>query len=383
MQSALEELLQHPLFSNSKRYPKLLRYVVDQTLEGRGDEIKERTIGVEAFGRSPDYDTNLDTVVRFSAAEVRKRLAVYYRDSRDVPIEIRLTARSYHVELLRFPEPEAAPAASEPGPDVSASAGGQTPPHAPGRKRVQVAEIAAFLVLLLVTGLGLYLWQRARNDAVNRFWKPLIEQRSQTTISLGGIVVSSPPNASTLPAPAASAVNPYLSLEDGLAMERVASLINSRGGSFRVERSSGTTIAEIRESPVVLVGAFNNDWTCRLAAPLRFHFALEPNKQIVDAQTPGRVWMRDPSRPFNDSPDYALVARFRNASTNSTVLLIAGLQRFGTDAASQFVTSADQLEALDRLIGFGWQNRNVEVVLKVDVVNGRAGAPSIVAAHAW
>src|SRR5580692_7734449 len=74
----LKRLLAHPLFTNSKRYPVLLAYTVEQTLLGHANELKERTIGVEAFGREPSYDVNLDPVVRTTAAEVRKRLIQYY-----------------------------------------------------------------------------------------------------------------------------------------------------------------------------------------------------------------------------------------------------------------------------------------------------------------
>ena len=51
----LRRLLAHPLFANSKRYPVLLEYTVEQALDGRASELKERTIGVEAFGREPTY----------------------------------------------------------------------------------------------------------------------------------------------------------------------------------------------------------------------------------------------------------------------------------------------------------------------------------------
>lgn len=51
---ALEEVLASPHFCNSKRYPALLRYIVEQTLLGHGDEIKERTVGIDVFGRAPD-----------------------------------------------------------------------------------------------------------------------------------------------------------------------------------------------------------------------------------------------------------------------------------------------------------------------------------------
>src|SRR5580700_6121323 len=79
-QAQLERILANPLFKNSKRYPTLLRYVVERTLDGHPGELKERTLGVDVFGRDPDYDTNLDPVVRTTAAEIRKRLAQYYQE---------------------------------------------------------------------------------------------------------------------------------------------------------------------------------------------------------------------------------------------------------------------------------------------------------------
>src|ERR1700722_9255989 len=74
----LRRLVAYPLFTNSKRYPVLLAYIVEQALLGNAGDLKERTIGVEAFGREPNYDVNLDPVVRMTAAEVRKRLIQYY-----------------------------------------------------------------------------------------------------------------------------------------------------------------------------------------------------------------------------------------------------------------------------------------------------------------
>src|ERR1700757_4522321 len=76
----LEPLLAHPLFANSKRYPALLAYTVEQTLLGNGGDLKERSIAVEVFGRAPAYDANSDPVVRITAGEVRKRLTQYYYD---------------------------------------------------------------------------------------------------------------------------------------------------------------------------------------------------------------------------------------------------------------------------------------------------------------
>src|SRR5579862_3556134 len=77
----LERLVAHSLFANSKRYPALLGYVVEQTLQGNAADLKERSIGIEVFGRAPTYDANADPIVRITAGEVRKRLGLYYYDA--------------------------------------------------------------------------------------------------------------------------------------------------------------------------------------------------------------------------------------------------------------------------------------------------------------
>ena len=76
----LRRLLANPFFSHSKRFPTFLSFVTEQTLAGEADNIKERTLGIEIFGRDADYDTASDPIVRVTAAEIRKRVAQYYQD---------------------------------------------------------------------------------------------------------------------------------------------------------------------------------------------------------------------------------------------------------------------------------------------------------------
>src|SRR5579872_706436 len=110
----LGRLVAHPLFTNSKRYPVLLTYAVEQTLLGNASELKERTIGIEAFGRDPVYDVNLDPVVRTTAAEVRKRLSQYYYNPDHAgELVIELPIGSY-VPTFREPATSAMGFAAEP-----------------------------------------------------------------------------------------------------------------------------------------------------------------------------------------------------------------------------------------------------------------------------
>src|ERR1039457_3376348 len=100
VRAQLGRLLASPLFNHSKHYPSLLRYVVNETLEGRVGQLKERGLGVEVFGRDPDYDTNADPVVRTSACEVRKRIAQYYHEpGHEAEIRIDLPSGSYIAEF--------------------------------------------------------------------------------------------------------------------------------------------------------------------------------------------------------------------------------------------------------------------------------------------
>src|SRR5258705_12663937 len=77
----LERIVRSKHFRNSKRYPTFLRFVVEQTLLGKTEGLKERTLGVDVFARPNHYDTNEDPIVRVTAGELRKRIAQYYQEA--------------------------------------------------------------------------------------------------------------------------------------------------------------------------------------------------------------------------------------------------------------------------------------------------------------
>ena len=103
VQEALAEILASNPFRTSKQSQQLLRYIVDQTLSGHGQLLKERVIGAEVFGRPPDYDTNSDPIVRARAAELRKRLAQYYvGEGAASALRIEISPGSYHASFLNL-----------------------------------------------------------------------------------------------------------------------------------------------------------------------------------------------------------------------------------------------------------------------------------------
>src|SRR5450631_2963177 len=78
IRAELQSLLLSPSFHGSKRCQQFLQFVCDEYLEGRQENLKERYLAVEVFGRAPESDLSEDTIVRVGAREVRKRLAQHY-----------------------------------------------------------------------------------------------------------------------------------------------------------------------------------------------------------------------------------------------------------------------------------------------------------------
>ena len=382
--SALEKILASPSFCNSKRYPGFLRYVVGEALDGNVEQIKERTVGIEVFGRTPDYDTSADTVVRYTAGEVRKRLTVYYSTTSDDPVQIILSSRSYLPEFYRLVD-EDDPAEHPPTSDAHDVLAPETQPVLGGRSvrwgwQITICLALVFVGALLDRGFRM----RPATEAIDRLWSPILQAKGTVLICPG--LLPFPTGIADQAAPTGAASQkplPYLAFEDGLAMSRVSALLTKMSRDYQNVPSESVTLAQIRENPVVLLGGYDNAWSMRFLQPLRFHFAPAPDSAIVDVAHPGKRWVSDEKRFFGQSPDYGLIARFRNPSTDSFVMVVAGLNRYGTDAASQFIVSSRGLELLDQKIGTDWTNKNIEVVVRVDAVNGRTGAPIIQSVYTW
>jgi hypothetical protein len=416
----LREIVASPQFCNSKRYPALLQHVVENTLAGRSELLKERTLGVEVFDRPPTYDTNTDTVVRYTAGEVRKRLLLYYSEhGRGSNIRISLPAGSYIPEFLhgngRSEElGDAAEASSAqiseadllPARNDGTLAPELVSPHAPSNRLIGVASMAetipaprpgrarkisrslialALAAVVVVAAIAGWSWRFGATQpqaAVDDFWGPVLRDQ-RTVVVCTGAVVFAPNNVSGTNTAGKDIAYPFVSMEGASAISLVSALLEHSGESAQLRAAGATPLSELREHPIILLGGFNNKWTMRLLDPLRFHFVPEPYESIVDRMQPQKRWTRDPSLPYFSADDYALVARYRDATTGSWVVVLAGVGRNGTEAAAQFATSPHYMQMLRDQLRGGFSNRNIEAVLKVSVIDGKTGAPSILAVHSW
>jgi hypothetical protein len=414
----LHEVLASPHFCNSKRYPALLQYIVENTLAGKSELLKERTIGVEVFDRPPTYDTSADTVVRYTAGEVRKRLLLYYSDfGRNSSIRISLPAGSYIPEFLHghdhheeagngassqsahtravdgllqtdgeAPEPESSVASSNTN-SLTDIAGIVPRPFSRFRglaaKRRTWLAVAVILVALVVAGIQ---WRSSAvrpQAAVDDFWGPVLQGQHTVLICAGGVVFQQQNNFSGVITAGKDIEYPFVSMQIASAITQISGVMEHYGVTTELHSSPSTPLTVLREHTAVLLGGYNNQWTMRLLQPQRYQFTPEPVESIVDRTQPQVHWERDHSQPYSSADDYALLARFRDATTDSWVVVLAGLGRNGTEAAAQFATSPHYMQLLRDKIGRDFSNQNIEAILKVDVIDGKTGAPSILTVYSW
>jgi hypothetical protein len=403
----LNRILAHPLFANSRRYPVLLSYVVEQTLLGHASDLKERIIGVEVFGKDPSYDANADPVVRITAKEVRSRLKQYYYEfSQPAELIIDLPTGSY-VPLFRESERIPVFVAEEP---VNLAAASETipaisePPSSPSRLwrlRWFISTGIAMLVILagaagLLGGLR-YKPEPPPQSNIDRFWAPVTESGNPTTfclgepaknIDVGAINNFDTPVGNSKPEPLYFRLHysGSLALADVITLTRTVAALASRHKSFRVVPASEAAFGQLREGPIVLIGAFDNIWTLRVTQKLRFGFESEDGVALlVDRNSPKKTtWATAWDLPYQKlSRDYAIVARIHDKTTGQPVIIAAGISEEGTEAAGEILYNPEYLESLLAKAPRDWDQKNMEAVIETQVIEGHPGPPNVLAVETW
>jgi len=400
----LAKLLGSLQFRNSKRCQSMLKFVVESALTGALDSLKERCIGAAVFGRETSYDTGQDPIVRNAAIDVRKRLAQYYLEPDHAgELRIDLPSGSY---LPTFTV-EAIP--------VALSTAELSNPPMVSRTYPTKYWVAACAALAVIAAAAWFLWAGRRTplSELEAFWEPLFRDHKTIQVCigqptrlyrftgprseelnrlLGGRSASRDRDNSDLsvgPGELVWVAPEYLFMRDALSAFNVASWIQSKGRAYQLLSVANTNYSQLRRTPLVAIGAFNNAWALRVTADLRFVFEARmidgnPRNYIIDRRNPdGPNWkvIQPPGGPITE--DYAIVTKVFDAATEKTVITAAGIDTFGTLAASEFVTQAEYVGLALQAAPSDWRHKNIQFVLGTKIIDGTPGPPRVLAAHVW
>jgi hypothetical protein len=383
VRNQVERLLSHPLFQNSKRYSSFVKFIVSHTLSGEHDSLKERIIGIEVFGRPASFETSMDSIVRVTATEVRRRLTLYYSEAEhEQELRIELPTRSYIAEFTLPPPPKEASAA---------------PPEPKQSPRLSLWLTMALLCLCLLSFAAYRLL--ARPTTIDRFWAPMLNYQGTIPISVGTLTTQNSglqiPETKLPMLTSGLTISGYLPSQlvfaargDLTAAIAAAAFLGHDNKVCELQIAQNATLEDMKHQPVFIIGSMNNEWAVRLGYNLRYHFQSSEDtnvRWIEDTANPAnRNWLVDRLAPYDrDRKEYAVITRALNLSTGQWWIGVAGLTGLGTSVAQQSIMDPKLMSALGERLPKDWDKKNLQVILEVNIVKESPGTPQVVAVYSW
>lgn len=406
----LAQVVEGAAFRGSRRSAQFLEYIVQQAAEGKGDRLKERTIGIELFGRTPSYDTGEDAIVRVTASDVRKRLVQHYGREED-QMEFRLCLRpgTYVPELVRnVPKLNLAPVQTQPigesdvgvSDEIAAADGAAHGAIAPVAVETSKDEtsasastlrrwvyLAVSLVLLLC---GVAVWfafvDAGRTPAhgaaapATAPWSALfdgthpllvvasdpniaeIQSLTHHTISLSDYANQRwiPIDTSHIPPLQVQFMQQVLignkiSDYDGQIIAELGNLIPARQRSIHVHAARAVRIQQLEsnENLVLLGSERSNPWSSLFDSMLDFQYVHDEqlHGEYIRNKHPasGELTKYVPSaNGYGTGESFATVSLFRNPGHTGYVLMIGGADGEGTQAAGELVADPSRWGDVDK-----------------------------------
>jgi hypothetical protein len=434
VEEALNKVLDSTAFAASKQSQALLKYLVAKSQQDDDGSLKERMIGSNVFGRSHDYNTGDDPIVRARVGEVRKRLARYYQSklADQHTVRFAIPTGSYRVT---FSYPDANPDSREDSGSRDELESAEPRSEAltlsllrsPITERASPTSIESFnrwLMLLATCAVGVAVLMGVihhrdsrRVSVLDAFWSPLLDSSQTVVIYLGQNSAYMPTQSymrhirESRPFDEDETRGTDVSIEDlklGEKLEagdvyaenndlvsagniaasvQIASLLGSLRRNADVRTGEGLSAEDLEHASAVFIGGFDNKWTMQISQvlPFRFQIIAGETDAIVEQTGQKRVWMTPMVGPIRGVADeeYAIVARLSSSVFRRPVIVAAGLRSAGTRAAGDFVADPNALSKFLETIPLDWKQKNIEVVLQVDMVKRVPGTVRPIAFSVW
>jgi hypothetical protein len=416
----VEEILDSPSFSSSKRSGQFLQYVVEKAISQEIEALKERTIGVEVFHRQPNYDTGEDAVVRVTANDVRRRLAQHYtKDGRASEFKISLPPGSYAPEICRDPpkqqphshgEPVSLPSAVMPKQSVETVTVGSSAPRSSKSYRSYVALITVLLVALLGGRAYLLAKHRSERSSKDLPWTLLFSPSHPLYVVLSDPDLNEIQLLTGNPVSVSDYANGKLGCEtlapqlqqvctsalrgdkvaavDASALARIAALGSSFNSSIEPHAPREIRLTDLKadRSMLFLGSRRANPWTDLFREKLDFYVAFDEARGLQIVRNihprPGEENAYIPTAgPQGTGENYALISFVRGLNGAGYAMLLAGATHEGTDAAVAVVTDQDRFGRIVHDCKLTSESSSFQVLLKLKMMVGSPLTTEVVTCH--
>ena len=394
----IEKLVGSQILHGSESLCKLLRYLAKHALDHPGTPIKEYQIATEVFGRSDDFDPQLDSMVRVQAGRLRGKLTEYYNaNGADDSTVVELPKGTY---VLAFHH-----RAHGSRPHISPPT--ETEWQEGHRKWVTATiSMGVLLALAAVTILGL-LWSRSSAQAgLSRegelapaafrvFWNSFSSGQEEPWVIFSNAAFVGRPETGMRYYDATKdkgsfILDHYTGVGEVLAIHELDRVFGLLHRQIRLKRGSLFSLDDAKNNNLIFIGSPSENLTLleipgtqefvfrrMTSGPRKGDQAIvnvhpQPGEAKEYLATPGNV-------PLTE--DYAVVALVKGLNPGQAVLILAGSTTMGTQAAVEYVCRQSSVEELLLRLPVSpeGQLKPFEAVIRVKVTRGVPVATELVA----
>ena len=386
----LERLLQSRALHGSESLRAFLKFVVLKSVESQNSYLKEYIIATEVFGRSSDYDSRNDSMVRVQAGRLRSKLQEYYLgEGKDDKVIIDLPKGQYTPVFSYVPELNGSK--SNVAVDNKPAAPTELPVSTVATK-VTIGVLTLICFALSIIALNYRSEARLLNESAA--YKPSESPEAQAAAPLWGELLRSPEpvlvafsntqfegtaetgmrllkpldssgssgathaHSSGSEARNSVVTDHYTGIGEVMGVYSLADFFLKAGHPFRVKRSLLLTWDDVKTENLVVLGSPAENLLLRdLPQAQDFLFRLMKNEKqdvsfgITNTKPgPGEqsayfAKQEGPSRS-QISEDYAVISSLKGLNENYRLLILAGITTFGTQAAAEYVTKPEYVKDL-------------------------------------
>ena len=346
----VQRITEHRLFRGSESLCRLLRFLVDHTLNFRSKPLREFDIATQVFHRRPDFDPQSDSTVRVQIGRLRAKLTRYYFEAGSSdPIVMEIPRGGYSLSISYRERPQTVEESST----AVASVVAPIIPIVPAARQTQkilIAVLATAIVTVFAYGGLNSLLKPSLPAPLIKFWAPFIAVPSPPLVIYSNQVRVEPDRSTLKPSYANPPEALYTGIGEVMGAVDLTHLFDRMGHAINFRGESITPWEDAKNANLIFIGTAKQSLKA-VGNPERF--ALR--RQVLgDANSPNVIVDLKPEQGhpafFRHSEccqpleeDYALVILSPALTPGRVALTMFGITTLGTQAAVEFVCDPIQL----------------------------------------
>jgi hypothetical protein len=247
--------------------------------------------------------------------------------------------------------------------------------------RRSIAALIAIVVLAAAVLSVRWLEVAHSQTIVDKFWQPMFQDKAPITLVAAYVPAydpaATPPNGQFI-----LMTDQYVGGGDLVAAVQISSMLVRLGRPFNLRIGTGVSLDDLRNKPTVLIGYSNTQWK-DVTKKFRFFVDDSSHGMIRDNGKPTDWYPHDATPENHAEVDYAVISRAFDPETHAMLILVSGCLQYGTEGAARLITNPELLAPALRNAPKDWQQKNLQLIIQVNVVANSPASSQVVASYYW